>query len=295
MLYPTQLLADALAARLVDGYREMFGAREPQCVDFVAVATRLTLQVIGDSDALYHDAHHTALVTMVGQDILRGRMLAHCLEPMDWAHVTLALLLHDIGFVRGVCPGDGPGRCVIDGTGATIAMPRGASDAWLAPYHVERGKIAVQARFACHPGIDAKRIAQAIERTRFPVPEGRDHAGTNDEAGLVRAADLIGQLADPLYLRRAGALYQEMVETGIAAQLGYSSPADLIEQYPQFYWTRVEPYIGDALRCLRRTMKGKEWIAHLYANVFTVEHQVRVLGPEPGHNQAPKAPSLSEC
>src|SRR3954468_20821061 len=145
MLYPTQLLADALAARLVDGYREMFGAREPQCVDFVAVATRLTLQVIGDSDALYHDAHHTALVTMVGQDILRGRMLAHCLEPMDWAHVTLALLLHDIGFVRGVCPGDGPGRCVIDGTGATIAMPRGASDAWVAPDPVERGKIAARA------------------------------------------------------------------------------------------------------------------------------------------------------
>ena len=284
MLYPTQLLADALAARLAANYREMFGAREPDCVDLVTVAARLTLQVIGDSDALYHDAHHTALVTMVGQDILRGRMLFAQLEPTDWAHITLALLLHDIGFVRGVCPGDGPGRCVIDATGASVALPRGASDAWLAPYHVERGKIAVRARFADIEGIDARRIALAIERTRFPVPEGRDHAGTSDEAGLVRAADLIGQLADPLYLRRVGALYQEMVETGIAAQLGYASPADLIEQYPQFYWTRVEPFIGDALRYLRRTMKGKEWIAQLYANVFTVEHQLRTLGAEPGHN-----------
>jgi hypothetical protein len=286
MLYPTQLLADALADRLVDGYRDMFGAREPQCVDFVAVATRLTLQVIGDSDALYHDAHHTALVTMVGQEILRGRLLAQRLEPYDWAHVTLALLLHDIGFVRGVCPGDDPGRCVIDATGATVTLPRGASDAWLAPYHVERGKMAVRARFACHPGIDAKRIARAIERTRFPVPEGEDHAATNDEAGLVRAADLIGQMADPLYLRRAGALYHELAESGIAAKLEYNSPADLIEKYPQFYWTRVEPYIRDAIRCLRRTMGGKEWIAHLYANVFTVEHQLRTLGPESGHNTA---------
>ena len=284
MLYPTQLLADALAARLAANYREMFGAREPDCVDLVTVAARLTLQVIGDSDALYHDAHHTALVTMVGQDILRGRMLAQHLAPADWAHITLALLFHDVGFVRGVCPGDGPGRCVVDVSGATITLPRGASDAWLSPYHVERGKIAVRARFAGMPGIDAQRIAQAIERTRFPVPEGSDHAGTADEAGLVRAADLIGQLADPLYLRRVGALYQEMVETGIAAQLGYTSPADLIEQYPQFYWTRVEPYIGDALRWLRRTMRGKEWIAQLYANVFTVEHQLRGLGAEPGHN-----------
>ena len=233
MLYPTALLADALADRLVHGYREMFGARESHCADLVAVATRLTLQVIGDSDALYHDAHHTALVTLVGQDILRGRLLAAPVEPLDWAHLTLAMLLHDIGFVRGVCPGDGPGRCVVDGSGATVALPRGASDAWLAPYHVERGKLAVRARLADHPGIDPDRIARAIERTRFPVPEDADHAGTSDEAGLVRAADLIGQLADPLYLSRAGALFHEMAETGVAANLGYANPADLVERYPR--------------------------------------------------------------
>src|SRR3954452_25325916 len=120
MLYPTQLLADALAGRLVRGYREMFGAREPECIDFVAVATRLTLQLIGDSDALYHDAHHTALVTLVGQDILRGRILATRLEPRDWMHLTLATLLHDVGYVRGVCPGDAPGRFVVDAAGATV-------------------------------------------------------------------------------------------------------------------------------------------------------------------------------
>jgi hypothetical protein len=284
MLYPTALLADALANRLVDGYCEMFGAREPECADFVAVATRLTLQVIGDSDALYHNAQHTALVTMVGQDILRGRLLATRLQPTDWAHLTLAMLLHDIGYVRGVCPGDGNGRCVVDADGHTVDLPRGASDAWLAPYHVERGKIAVHARFIDHPAIDAERIARAIERTRFPVPDSADHAATDDEAGLVRAADLIGQLADPLYLRRAGALFHELAEIGVAAQLGYENPADLVEKYPKFYWERIEPYIGDALHCLRRTMAGKDWIAHLYANVFTVEHQLRALGPEPRHD-----------
>ena len=113
------------------------------------------------------------------------------------------------------------------------------------------------------------------------MPEGHDHAGTDDEAGLVRAADLIGQLADPLYLRRAGALYQEMVETGIAAQLGYSSPADLIEQYPQFYWTRVEPYIGDALRCLRRTMTGQ--------GVDRAPVRQRVHGRAPAPRPGPRA------
>jgi hypothetical protein len=285
MLYLTSILADALSERLVEGYRSMFGERERHWTDLVAVATRLTLRLIGNSDALYHDAHHTALVTLVGQDILRGRLLVRPLVPADWAHAMMALLLHDIGYVRGVCPGDGPGRCVVDGTGATVVVPRGASDAFLAPHHVERGKLLVRARFGGHRLIDAERIAQAIERTRFPVPDGKDHAATADEAGMVRAADLIGQLADPLYLRRAGALFHELNETGVAAKLDYANAADLIENYPKFYWSKVEPYIGDALRCLGRTMEGKQWVANLYANVFTVEHQLRTLGPEPGHNR----------
>ena len=81
MLYPTSLLADALADRLVQGYGRMFGAREPEWADLVAVASRMVLELIGDSDALYHDAHHTALVTLVGQDILCGRLLVRPLDP----------------------------------------------------------------------------------------------------------------------------------------------------------------------------------------------------------------------
>ena len=42
-------------------------------------------------------------------------------------------------------------------------------------------------------------------------------------------------------------------------------------------------------------MQGKEWIAHLYAHVFTVEHQLRALGAEPGHNRAPNPPPLTGC
>ena len=248
MLYPTALLADALADRLVQGYRELYGAREPECADFVAVATRLTLQLIGDSDALYHDAHHTALVTLVGQDILRGRMLATRVEPRDWAHLTLAMLLHDIGFVRGVCPGDGLGRCVVDGQGTTASLPRGASDAWLAP------TTSSAASSRCAPASPTF-LASMPSGSRAPSSAPASQCPTiatmpsaDDEAGLVRAADLIGQLADPLYLRRAGALYHEFADTGVAAKLGYGSPAGLVEKYPKFYWDRISP--TSATRCV---------------------------------------------
>jgi hypothetical protein len=64
--------------------------------------------------------------------------------------------------------------------------------------------------------------------TRFP-PNANDSG--NEEGMLVRAADLIGQLGDPHYLRKANALYYEFEEVGMNKQLGYDSPADLTDRY----------------------------------------------------------------
>jgi hypothetical protein len=187
---------------------------------------------------------------------------------------------HDIGFVRGICAGDTAELFVIDTAGNTVTPPRGASDAFLAPYHIERGKIMVLERFAPVPFIDEERIALAIELTRFPVPDDEDHAATDTEAGLVRAGDLIGQLGDPLYLRKLNALFHEFVETGVHETLGYNSPADMVDHYPQFYWSKVERYIGDALRYLEMTMEGKQWAATLYSHIFAIEHNRRRMGPQ---------------
>jgi hypothetical protein len=169
---------------------------------------------------------------------------------------------------------------VIDEAGARFQIPRGASDAVLAPYHVTRGKIAVRERFADHRLIDCERIARAIELTRFPVPEDEDHEETDTEAGLVRAADLIGQLADPNYPAKITALFYEFNEIGSAQKMGVSNPADLIDCYPKFFWTAVEPYIGDGLRYLGMTTEGKRWIASLYGNVFMAENQRLTFGPQ---------------
>ena len=109
-----------------------------------------------------------------------------------------------------------------------------------------------------------------------------DHAATDTDAGLVRAGDLIGQLGDPLYPRKLNALFHEFAETGVHEKLDYASPADLVDHYPQFYWSKIERYIGDALRYLEMTMEGKLWIATLYSHIFAIEHNRRRVGPQPG-------------
>jgi hypothetical protein len=282
VLNPTSLLADALGRNLAETYRRIFGEQEPQIATGLDEAARLVIERIASSDALYHDTQHTALVTLCAQDILRGRRLERVVSPLDWGHTILAALTHDIGYVRGVCPGDTEDRFVIDAAGNTVAPPRGASDAFLMPYHVERGKIMVRERLRPVAYIDEEQVARGIELTRFPVPEDDDHAENDTEAGLVRAADLIGQLGDPLYLRKVNALYHEFVENGIDERLGYRSPADMVERYPQFYWSKVEKYIGNALRYLDMTMEGKQWTATLYSHIFAIEHNRRRTGPQTG-------------
>ena len=282
MLNPAHLIANALGEELAGNYRDIFGDRHPQYAAILQATSKLVVERIANSDALYHDSHHTVMVTLVGQAILKGRILVQQVDPVDWLHSTVALLCHDLGYLRGICPGDTDQTFVTDEHGGVVRAPRGASDAFLTPFHIERGKIFVRHRCAMIEPLDAERIARAIELTRFPVPADNDHAETDTEAGLVRAADLIGQLADPFYPRKLNALFHEFVETGVAERLGYESPADLAEHYPRFFWQAVEPYIGDALQHLSRTVEGKQWIANLYAHVFVEEHRRERPGPQRG-------------
>lgn len=284
MFSPGHILASAFAEHLAEGYCEVFGRRQPDHAPVIRTMAKLAIERIAGSDALYHDAGHTIVVTLVGQAILRGRILREAVTPEDWMHFTLATLLHDVGYLRGVCPGDRREQFVIDAAGELVTPPRGASDAYLAPWHIERGKIFVRHRCTAVEHLDPERLCRAIELTRFPVPEDGDHADTAGEAGLVRAADLIGQLADPDHSRKIASLFHEFSEIGLAAQLGYASPADVAERYPHFFWEKVEPFIGAAIEHLERTVEGRLWVALLYAHVFVEEHARARPGPSRGGN-----------
>jgi hypothetical protein len=274
------LLAKKLGKSLTQDFRRTFGSARANMAERLGSFARSTIECLGRSDALYHNFEHTLLVTMVGRDIMRGRTLSERVEPADYDHLIIACLLHDIGYVRGVLQGDTQEEFVIDEQGTKITLPRGASDAALAPYHVERSKLFVYERLGKSPTIDAARVARAIEFTRFPVPAGRDGIPTDLEPRLVQAADLIGQLGDPLYLKKANALFWEFEEAGINRQLGYSSPADLIDKYPNFFWSSVSMYLEDGMKYLKLTDSGSRWIASLHHHVLCAERGQRLMGPQ---------------
>ena len=278
MITVPELAAEGLSAYLTEHLGRRFGSVEAQLTELIPAVARISLECIGNSDALYHNVEHTMLVTQVGYDIMKGRALLTQTYPDDFAHVLVACLLHDIGYVRGLLQGDGPDGYVMDAKGGKTKLPRGSSDAALTPFHVDRSKLYVMDRIGNSKILDAGRIADAIEYTRFPSPGGA--SGDSEEGSLVRAADLIGQLGDPHYLRKANALYLEFEEVGMNRQMGYASPADLTDKYPQFYWNSVSAHIQTAIRYLNVTSSGRQWIANLYGNVFRAERDVRLSGPQ---------------
>ena len=281
MFNPNEVVIDAFVELLQANYLDTYGRLEPDYPGMLGYLGRMALENIANSDAPYHNTDHTIKVTLVGQEIIRGKHLSEGgVSPTDWLHFIVSLLCHDIGYVRGICRGDGDGRYVIDGAGQTITLPTGATDASLTLHHIARGQIFVRERFADNPIIDAETLAANIAHTRFPIPSADDHPVNDDYPGLIRAADVIGHLADPKLGRKGAALYSEYCETGLAKKLDLTSSADVLLRYPAYFWDTVSPFIGDGLRYLRITEEGMQWIANLYAGVFAEEHQTPALGPE---------------
>lgn len=278
------ILIDHFVAELERTYQKTYGLLHPEYANVLAWCGYQALENIANCDALYHDIEHTMMVGLVGQEILRGKHLIEGgVSPEDWLHFMLATLFHDIGYVRGVCRKDRIGEYATGVDDQTVSVPTEGTDAALTPYHVDRSKLFVRERFSktTLADVDADRIASYIEMTRHPIPDDGEHEDTKEFPGLTRAADFIGQLADPSHLRKMPALFYEFEETGANRRSGYRNPGDMRSKYARFFWNTVHPYIADAIRYLQLTQEGKQWIANLHSHIFAVEHAQAV--PASGH------------
>lgn len=261
-------------------YDRTYGDADETLGRIVTWCGRLALENISNSDALYHDIDHTIMVSLAGQTILEGKHLREGgVTPRDWVHFMIAVLCHDIGYAKGVCRNDSKDSFATGIGSEMVHIPPTGTDIALAPYHVDRSKLFVKERFggALIQGmtkqLDADLIASYIEMTRFPSPDQEMYKDTKGLGGLVRAADFIGQLGDPDYVRKVPALFYEFQELGLNEMLGYKTPNDMRVNYASFYWNSVNPYIQDALQYLRLTEDGKQWIANMHSHVFDAEHR----------------------
>ena len=178
MMTLPELAAEALGAFLASDMKDRFGASHARLAELVPFAARLALECIGNSDALYHNVEHTMLVTLAGHDIFKGRALLLPSTPSDYSNFIVACLTHDIGYVRGVVKGDGDDGYVVDAAGRKVSLPRGCSDAALAPYHVDRSKLFVLERVAQIDELDGRGSHGRSNARASPTHPGRTTAST---------------------------------------------------------------------------------------------------------------------
>ena len=205
----------------------------------------MALENIANSDALYRNVEQTILVTLVGQEILRGKHIREGgVSCEDWLHFITSLLCHNIGYIKGVCRCDRNGYYATGTGGNTIPLPEGATDASLTPYRVDRAKLFVDERFGGHKIIDVEQIKRNIEATRFPLhPEAQESDSVN-YPGLVRAASLIGQIADPRYLKKSAPSITNLKKLALINNLATATQETSAKTIPNSSGTPLIPTLA---------------------------------------------------
>ena len=257
-------------------FQYIYGSNYPEYADLIEPFVNQSLGAIVNCDSPYHNLDHTIQVVLTGQTILYGKYLCQeWISPQEWIEFILSLLCHDIGYLKGACQGDKlTQQQFVTGLGETVMLSSQATGASLTPYHVDRSQLFIAENFKTSPYVDITTVQQYIELTRFPVPDQPKYQDTMSLGGLARAADLIGQLADPAYLSKLPALFQEFEETGSLKFLGYTNPKELRQGYPRFYWKGVSLYLKHGVRYLEMSKSGQAILANLYNNRAIVEKEL---------------------
>lgn len=268
MFWPADIVINAFIDRLIADHGQYFPSAPPAHGEAIARVARLSLSRIARSNALYHDLDHTLLVTMVGQDMLRGRIARSAdVSSEDWVHFAASLLLFGVGFVRGACPGDQGNRCVIDNNGDSVLLPPGKTDGSLWPYYAVRSKIFAAHYLAHDTVLDWERVVANVDYSRFP-PDIDLNPETASYPGLLRAAHLIGTIGDPNFFQKVKPLHLELAESGMLYAIGYETVAEFQENFAEFYHHALEPLIRDGLALLEYTPQGRVWMTHIHAHVL---------------------------
>lgn len=276
---PRTLVIDRFIDVLEKGFVRSYGSGGDRHLDVLRWAAYAALENAASSDCLYHDLEHVIMNVAVGLDILLGkRMRGERVSRREWLHYLIGLLYFNTGYVRGLCPGDRGERCATGSGDATVALPRGATGAVLAPHVTDRSKRIARHLLSGQPLIDLEIICDNIEYTRFPAPQDPFYDETASYRGLTRAAHYIGAIAEPGYMRKLHALFLEFEENGLVHRMGFSSAVDFRAGYTEFYDELILHRIDDAVRYLNATCEGAQWVASMNAHLHAEKHHEAAMG-----------------
>jgi hypothetical protein len=189
-------------------------------------------------NTLYHDLRHTTDVFLALSRLLHGAWATGIrFAPGELTLAMISTLMHDTGYIQQ--EGD------LYGTGGKYTLT-----------HVERSVIFMEEFFPrhgfsvaeialCESFVLGTSISVEIDQARFATPSalliGR----------MIGSADLLGQLADRIYLEKLLFLFREFREANV---VGYNSELELLTSTVGFYGL-MEKRLVESLANVRQYMR----------------------------------------
>ena len=211
----------------------------------------------------YHDLNHTLTAFLTAARIVDGYNLSE--EKLQEKYVILVLqaaLLHDVGYIQDNNDNQGTGAKY-----TLIHIERGIQfiDKYFQPYSINSESIPlIERMIKCTSlNIDFKNISFESEEEKTI-------------GSIMGTADLIGQIADRVYLEKLIFLYYEFKEAGI---FGYNTEFDIIKKTLKFYMVmrdRLITTLGGLYHYLRKHFCERYGIdKNLY--IVTISHNIDYL------------------
>ena len=167
----------------------------------------------------YHDLTHTMLVLLAMARLIHGALISG--QEISEKGVTLGLmsaLTHDAGYIQTSSETTGTGaQYTLVHIKRSIDFVRG----YLSKDDLWKGELKRFSDILRCTGLDTK-----VSRIRFSSPE------TELLGQMLGTADLLGQMADRVYLEKLHSLYYEFKEAHVP---GFDSEVDLLQKTLAFY------------------------------------------------------------
>lgn len=178
-------------------------------------------------NTLYHDLPHTLAALLCGVRLIHGMHVSgEHLNDDEITQVVIALLMHDVGYAQRVGEETGTG-------------------AQYTPVHVQRGIEFMRRYFTERKlALDMNALSIMILGTEHPRPFAQiefDNDRVRLLARIVATADIVGQMADRIYLEKLLFLFLEFREANFG---NYQDMYDLLCKTDLFYKTVCEKLDG---------------------------------------------------
>jgi len=192
----------------------------------------------------YHDLRHVMDVLIATARLLHGVHIAH--EKIDRRMFDLTLsaaLLHDTGYIQSIDDRNG--------TGGKYTMVHVERSIWFANNYFILNGFSKEDANDCKLMILGTDLDVKIPEIDFPSP------GVDLCCKVLATTDLLGQMADRLYLEKLLLLFREFAEASVQ---GFESELDLLQKTIGFYkfvLKRMENDLDDVKRFMVHHFKTR--------------------------------------